>query len=253
MVTGLAYALLANVSAAVGIYMAVFPVIPYILLGTSRHNSMGTFAVISLLVGRAVTKFAHHPEYLHSHTTTNGSVVMVEYSEIEVGTCLCLLVGFWHAYIEIVRKLGVGNAVGSCFSCIAFSASLSRSIVAKGVGGRTQLTALVSGLLIVVTLLWIADFFEPLPRARETPGLKLVHYCGALNFATRQRLREEVARLSGVAPQRELRRRLRRMAKKMMQKEKIEVNGMGKSNPAFDGDHTDSTSDTSSSGGEKVK
>jgi MFS superfamily sulfate permease-like transporter len=59
---------------------------------------------------------------------------------------------------------GVGNLVGSFFSCIAFAASLSRSIVGKGVGGRTQLTALVSMLIIILTLLWVADFFEPLPR-----------------------------------------------------------------------------------------
>jgi solute carrier family 26, other len=59
---------------------------------------------------------------------------------------------------------GVGNLIGSFFSCIAFAASLSRSIVGKGVGGRTQLTALVSMIIIVLTLLWVADFFEPLPR-----------------------------------------------------------------------------------------
>jgi MFS superfamily sulfate permease-like transporter len=62
---------------------------------------------------------------------------------------------------------GIGNIVGSFFSCIAFAASLSRSIVAKGVGGRTQVTAFVSGLIIIVTLLWIADFFAPLPRVSQ--------------------------------------------------------------------------------------
>jgi len=63
--------------------------------------------------------------------------------------------------------------VGSFFSCIAFAASLSRSIVGKGVGGRTQLTALVSMLLIILTLLWVADFFEPLPRVSHFYLLKL--------------------------------------------------------------------------------
>jgi Sulfate permease family len=38
---GLGYALLASVPAVVGIYMAFFPNIIYVLLGTSRHNSMG--------------------------------------------------------------------------------------------------------------------------------------------------------------------------------------------------------------------
>ena len=39
--TGLAYAMLAQIDAISGIYTAFFPVIIYIVLGTSRHVSMG--------------------------------------------------------------------------------------------------------------------------------------------------------------------------------------------------------------------
>lgn len=38
---GMAYALLGNVPPIIGIYMAVFPVILYSMLGTSRHISVG--------------------------------------------------------------------------------------------------------------------------------------------------------------------------------------------------------------------
>jgi MFS superfamily sulfate permease-like transporter len=41
---GLAYAMLAQIDAIAGIYTAFFPVIVYILLGTSRHVSMGKFS-----------------------------------------------------------------------------------------------------------------------------------------------------------------------------------------------------------------
>lgn len=58
----------------------------------------------------------------------------------------------------------MGNLVNSFFSCVAYGASLSRSMVLRGVGGRTQFTGLVASGLIVIILLWIADFFEPLPR-----------------------------------------------------------------------------------------
>lgn len=37
------YALLGNVAPVVGIYMAFFPVLMYFILGTSRHNSMGSY------------------------------------------------------------------------------------------------------------------------------------------------------------------------------------------------------------------
>jgi MFS superfamily sulfate permease-like transporter len=62
---------------------------------------------------------------------------------------------------------GVGNLVNSCFSCVAYGASLSRSMVLRSVGGRTQFTGLIASGLIVIVLLWIADFFEPLPRVIE--------------------------------------------------------------------------------------
>jgi MFS superfamily sulfate permease-like transporter len=37
-------------------------------------------------------------------------------------------------------------------------------MVLRGVGGKTQLTALTAAGIIVIILLWIADFFQPLPR-----------------------------------------------------------------------------------------
>lgn len=60
--------------------------------------------------------------------------------------------------------LGGANMVGSFFSCLPVAASLSRSNIQQGVGGRTQVTSLVSCSILVVVLLWIGPFFEELPR-----------------------------------------------------------------------------------------
>ena len=48
----MAYAILAGVDPVVGIYTAFFPVLVYVLMGTMPHVSMGTFAVISLMVSK---------------------------------------------------------------------------------------------------------------------------------------------------------------------------------------------------------
>ncbi|KAF7282110.1 prestin-like isoform X2 [Rhynchophorus ferrugineus] len=55
---GMAYGLLGNVPPIVGIYMAFFPVLIYFIFGTSRHVSMGTFAIVCLMTGKVVSEYA---------------------------------------------------------------------------------------------------------------------------------------------------------------------------------------------------
>jgi solute carrier family 26 protein len=45
----MAYALLGAVPPVVGIYMAFFPVLLYVLMGTSRHVSMGWYGSIKCI------------------------------------------------------------------------------------------------------------------------------------------------------------------------------------------------------------
>ncbi|XP_034101746.1 sulfate anion transporter 1 [Drosophila albomicans] len=56
---GIAYGILAGVSAGNGLYMAVFPVLVYMLLGTSKHISIGTFAVASMMTQKVVQSYAN--------------------------------------------------------------------------------------------------------------------------------------------------------------------------------------------------
>ncbi|KAJ8913640.1 hypothetical protein NQ315_007357 [Exocentrus adspersus] len=60
--------------------------------------------------------------------------------------------------------LGLSNTVGSFFSCIPITASLSRSMIQEAVGGVTQIASVVSCSILVVILLWIGPVFETLPR-----------------------------------------------------------------------------------------
>lgn len=54
---GLAYGALAGVPPIHGLYTELFSCVLYSLFGTSRHNSVGTFAVVSLMTGSVVDQY----------------------------------------------------------------------------------------------------------------------------------------------------------------------------------------------------
>lgn len=81
---GMAYGILAGVTAGVGLYMAFFPVLVYTVLGTSRHISMGTFSVISMMTLKVVESYAN---------VEHDGVV---YTPLQVVCATAIMVGFIH-------------------------------------------------------------------------------------------------------------------------------------------------------------
>jgi MFS superfamily sulfate permease-like transporter len=61
--------------------------------------------------------------------------------------------------------LGIANASSGLSSGIAVGGSMSRTTTVLGAGGRTQLTALVNAVLVILTLLFLMPFFQNLPQA----------------------------------------------------------------------------------------
>lgn len=106
---GMAYGILAGVSPSVGLYMAFFPVLAYFIFGTSRHISMGTFAIVSLMTAKLVGTYATIPTAAVDYGSLNGTTVeslveqAVAYSPIQVVTAVAFIVGIYHFFMCFLR------------------------------------------------------------------------------------------------------------------------------------------------------
>ncbi|XP_068210829.1 prestin-like isoform X2 [Palaemon carinicauda] len=108
---GMAYALLAGLPPITGIYMAFFPVLVYVFLGTSRHCSMGTFAVICLMTGKVISELATDESTLKAignHTMMEGNMTINKpiYTPNQVAAVVTLMVGIWEVVLGMLQ-LGV--------------------------------------------------------------------------------------------------------------------------------------------------
>ncbi|GBM31172.1 Sulfate transporter [Araneus ventricosus] len=106
---GMAYGVLAALKAENGLYVSFFPVLIYFLLGTSRHISVGTFAVISLMLSSAIYGSGAVVSREFNSTSpifSNGSLRKVEDwppTHLETATTLAMAVGFWQLFMGVFR------------------------------------------------------------------------------------------------------------------------------------------------------
>ncbi|KAM8972106.1 prestin [Pelodytes ibericus] len=106
---GLAYALLAAVPPVFGLYSSFYPVFLYTFFGTSRHISIGTFAVISLMIGGVAVRIAPDDRFQIGDTnSTNSTYYQDNIAErdairVQVAVAITLLCGVIQLCLGILR------------------------------------------------------------------------------------------------------------------------------------------------------
>ncbi|XP_042348031.1 solute carrier family 26 member 6 [Plectropomus leopardus] len=102
---GMAYALLASLRPVFGLYTSLYPVLVYFIFGTSRHISIGTFAVISIMIGSVTERLA--PDNNTSVNGTNGTESMdndaLDAYRVQIACALTVLTGIFQIMLGMVR------------------------------------------------------------------------------------------------------------------------------------------------------
>uniref|UniRef100_A0A8C6WPS9 Si:ch211-117c9.2 n=1 Tax=Neogobius melanostomus TaxID=47308 RepID=A0A8C6WPS9_9GOBI len=102
---GMAYALLASLRPVYGLYTSLFPVLVYLIFGTSRHISIGTFAVISIMVGSVTERLGPDSDFPLDQSNNTGGVDIDarDAYRVTIACSLTLLVGIFQILLGVVR------------------------------------------------------------------------------------------------------------------------------------------------------
>uniref|UniRef100_A0A4W6F3K1 Solute carrier family 26 member 6 n=1 Tax=Lates calcarifer TaxID=8187 RepID=A0A4W6F3K1_LATCA len=102
---GMAYALLASLRPVFGLYTSLYPVLVYFIFGTSRHISVGTFAVISIMIGSVTERLAPDSNFMVNGTNGTDSVDFDarDAFRVQIACSLTVLAGIFQILLGVVR------------------------------------------------------------------------------------------------------------------------------------------------------
>ncbi|XP_054243588.1 solute carrier family 26 member 6 [Indicator indicator] len=102
---GLAYALLAGLPPVTGLYSSFYPVFLYFFFGTSRHNSVGPFAVISVMIGSLTESLLPSENFLESVNGSNMTVneEQLNAARVELVATITVLTGIFQVALGLLQ------------------------------------------------------------------------------------------------------------------------------------------------------
>ncbi|XP_058500230.1 solute carrier family 26 member 6-like [Solea solea] len=100
---GMAYALLASLRPVFGLYTSFYPVLVYFIFGTSRHVSIGTFAVISIMIGSVTERLAPDSNFIVNGTNSSVDFDARDASRVQIACSLTVLTGILQIFLGVIR------------------------------------------------------------------------------------------------------------------------------------------------------
>ncbi|CAL8257182.1 unnamed protein product [Arctogadus glacialis] len=132
---GMAYSLLASLPPVFGLYTSLYPALVYFFFGTSRHISIGTFAVLSIMVGGVTERLAPDSNFLIANGTnlTAGQVDVQarDLYRVQVAAATTVLGGLIQVVLGLVRFGFVGTYLSEPLVRAYTTAAAAHAVVAQ--------------------------------------------------------------------------------------------------------------------------
>ncbi|XP_069382577.1 solute carrier family 26 member 6-like [Paralichthys olivaceus] len=103
---GMAFSLLASVPPIFGLYSGFYPVLIYFIFGTSKHISVGAYAVVGVMIGAVADRLIPDSDFMIWDNVTNSSIVHTtsrDAARIRVAAAVTFFSGVFQILLSLVR------------------------------------------------------------------------------------------------------------------------------------------------------
>lgn len=103
---GMAYAILASVPAVYGLYSSFYPVLVYFIFGTSKHISVGTYAVMSVMIGGVTERLAPDSAFSVFDNVTGEAIInttLRDAERVKVAAAVTFMSGIFQVLLGLVQ------------------------------------------------------------------------------------------------------------------------------------------------------
>ncbi|TNN64666.1 Solute carrier family 26 member 6 [Liparis tanakae] len=181
---GMAYALLASVPPVFGLYSSFYPVLIYFIFGTSKHISIGTFAVLSVMIGGVTERLAPDSNFMTWDNVTNSSTVDVisrDAERVRVAAAVSFLSGLFQILLGLVQfgfvvsylsePLVRGYTTGAAIHVIVSQLKYTFGISPTNIGTLVVSIVAITGLILAKELNSYLGKKLPVPIPVELLGI----------------------------------------------------------------------------------